>query len=406
MKCDFRVFEDRFRTVLIALLALLFIARMMMPAEQAQDKEAPGDIKSRAGIVHVFYHPTCPHCRDALDFLHMLRETGAYEFEISTYNIENEAARKLFVLTARNFGYPQSQLATPFIVIGDHHHIGFDTAQTSGETLTGWIAEMQNGAQNVPETTEATSRRYEHLDLPYLGTVNPYEMSLPVLAAALGLVDGFNPCAMWVLVYLISLIIGMKDRRRIYTLVGTFLMASGILYFLFMAAWLNLFLMIGYIRVVSVLIGVAALYMGITNIRDFAVNGGQVVCEIGDLEERRKTRSKIRELVTSPMSLATFGGIVVLAFAVNSIEFLCSSALPAVFTHVLTLEELPAATYYLYILLYVLFFMLDDLVIFGAAAVATEKFIGEKYAGYCHVIGGGVLILMGIYLVFFQQNLP
>ena len=221
----------------------------------------------------------------------------------------------------------------------------------------------------------------------------------------LGVIDGFNPCAMWVLVYLISLIIGMKDRSRIYILIGTFLFASGVLYFLFMTAWLNVFLVLGYIHALTVIIGLAAIYFGALNLEDFVRSGGQLVCAVGDLDSRQRTRMKIRHLVSSPLGLVSFAGIVGLAFAVNSIEFICSSAMPALFTHVLSVADISTLSYYLYILLYVLFFMLDDLIIFLAAAFAVDRFAGEKYAGFCKLAGGLLMIGLGILLAFYPQVL-
>jgi hypothetical protein len=172
-----------------------------------------------------------------------------------------------------------------------------------------------------------------------------------------------------------------------------------------MTAWLNVFLWVGYTRIITTLVGLIALYMGIVNIREFVTSGGKVVCEVGSIQSRQNTMSKMRQLVSSPLNIATFFGIVALAFAVNSIEFICSSALPAVFTHVLTVTDLPTLTYYLYILLYVFAFMLDDLVIFTLAAFAVKRFAGEKYAGYCHIIGGVIMVGLGVALTFFPEYL-
>lgn len=241
--------------------------------------------------------------------------------------------------------------------------------------------------------------------IPLLGDRDAGSYSLPVLAAILGLVDGFNPCAMWVLVYLISLIMGLNDRKKIWLLVGSFLMASGVLYFLFMTAWLNAFLFIGYLRPLTVLIGVFALWTGIKNIREFIATRGAAVCKVTDGAAKQKTMGRIQQLVSSPLTLASIFGIIVLAFAVNSIEFLCSAGIPAIFTHVLALSAADAMHYYAYILLYVFFFMLDDLLIFASAVFAVNSALGEKYSGYCKAAGGIIMVVLGVLLTFFPDML-
>lgn len=241
--------------------------------------------------------------------------------------------------------------------------------------------------------------------IPFLGDKNAADYSLPVLAVILGLVDGFNPCAMWVLVYLISLIMSIDDHRKIWFLVGSFLLASGILYFLFMTAWLNAFLLIGYIRPLTILIGLFALWTGIRNIREFIVNKGAVVCKMTDGKTKKKTMNKIEQLVASPLTIASIFGMIVLAFAVNSIEFLCSAGIPAIYTHVLAISTANPVEYYCYILLYVFFFMLDDLFIFGSAVFAVNSSLGEKYSSHCKAIGGVIMVILGVLLTFFPEML-
>ena len=238
------------------------------------------------------------------------------------------------------------------------------------------------------------------LNLPLLGTIRLAEYSLPALAVIIGLVDGFNPCAMWVLVYLISLIVSLNDRRKIWLLVGTFVASSGILYFLFMTAWLNVFLFLGYLRSLTLIIGLGALGAGILNIREYVQTKGQLTCTIGDAASKKKTMSRIDQIVDAPLTAFTVFGIIALAFIVNSIEFACSAALPAIFTHTLTLRNLPTIEYYGYILLYDFFFMLDDLIIFSLAVLALDTSIGQRYAGHCRIVGGVVLIVLGGVMVF------
>lgn len=241
--------------------------------------------------------------------------------------------------------------------------------------------------------------------LPLFGEMDTGEYSLPALAVILGLVDGFNPCAMWALVYLISLVASLHDKRKIWILVGSFVMASGILYFLFMTAWLNAFIFIGFFRPVTILIGLVAIFAGVHNIVEVMKSKGVLSCRIQNVESKGKTMDRMRDIVFSPITFANIVAIICLAFIVNSIEFVCSSAVPAIFTHILSLNRLSWPGYYGYILLYVLFFMLDDLIVFGSAAFAVEMIVGDKYLKICRITGGLILFSLGIALLFMPDLL-
>lgn len=243
------------------------------------------------------------------------------------------------------------------------------------------------------------------LDIPLLGEIDARDFSLPALAVILGLVDGFNPCAMWVLLYLISLVLSLKDRKRIWLLVGSFVLASGILYFLFMTAWLNAFLIMGYVRPLTLIIGFFALWVGVVDIYESIRHKGKAVCEVGDSESKSRTMEKIRKVVLAPISFGGLLAIISLAFVVNSIEFLCSAAVPAVYIYILSITPLHTVQYYLYILLYDFFFMLDDLIIFSTAAFAATSSMGEKYAAYAKPVSGVIMLAVGIVMIFFPDLL-
>jgi len=283
----------------------------------------------------------------------------------------------------------------PITIFGNQVFGGWESEETTGRAIEEALQQCLAGNCPPPAGEEPG----DGIVLPFWGEIVPGDYSLPALAVILGLVDGFNPCAMWVLVYLISLIATLRDRKRIWLIVGSFVLASGVLYFLFMTAWLNAFLLIGYVKPVTIVIGLVALGGGILQVREVIETKGAIVCKVTDEESRKKTMTRIQKIVSSPITLGTVAGIIVLAFAVNSIEFVCSAALPAVFTRVLSLASLTTFQYYGYILLYVFFFMLDDLVIFGTAAIALTSNLGERYAKYFRPVGATILIILGVLLL-------
>ncbi len=240
----------------------------------------------------------------------------------------------------------------------------------------------------------------QSLTLPILGTIQTANFSLPVLSIVIGLIDGFNPCAMWTLLFLISLLLGMKDKKRMWTLGITFIIASAFVYFLFLSAWLNFFLILGFVFWVRIVIGLVALGIGMYNLRDYHVNkeGG---CKVTDNKKRKETFDKLKGITHEKIFILALGGIILLAFAVNLVELVCSAGLPAIYTQILSISNLSPGQYYSYILIYIFFFMIDDLVVFTIAMITLHTVgIQSKYARFSRLIGGILMLIIGALLLF------
>jgi hypothetical protein len=378
-------FQDRFRRYLIISLIILGIVIGFT---------SQGTSSSGEGFeVHFFHVPGCSHCEEQEPFNDKL-ESKYPSINITRHDATTPAGSARLSEMLENLGI-EDEPVFPITIFGNQVFSGWESEDTTGRAIEEALKQCLAGDCPPPAGEEPG----DGIVLPFIGEIVLEDYSLPALAVILGLVDGFNPCAMWVLVYLISLIATLRDRKRIWLIVGSFVLASGVLYFLFMTAWLNAFLFIGYVRPVTTVIGLVALGGGILQIRGFIETKGAIVCEVTDEESRKKTMTRIQKIVSSPLTLGTIAGIVALAFLVNSIEFVCSAAIPAIFTHVLSLASLTTFQYYSYILLYVLFFMLDDLIIFGTAAFALSSSLGERYAKYFRPVGAAILIILGVLLL-------
>lgn len=383
---------DPFRQTLFLALLLLGIAIVLLESRDTMPKP------SGSHQISFFFHPQCPHCRAQKAFIPYLKAKYP-ELTWQYYDTSLPENGRMLHRLIRQSNRPDLSAGVPMTFIGSTVISGFDRPETTGIQLEQAIRALL--AVTSPAVAHGpAAERDATFNLPFLGPVNSLEYSLPALTAILGLVDGFNPCAMWVLVYLISLIVSLHDRRKIWFLVGTFITSSGILYFLFMTAWLNVFLFLGFLRPLTLLVSLGALGAGILNIREYIKTRGQVVCHLGNVTSKQRTMHRIDRIVDAPLTFFTVFSIIVLAFIINSIEFACSAALPAIYTHTLSLHRLPALAYYGYILLYTFFFMLDDLIIFSLAVLALDTNIGQRYAGHCRIIGGIVLLVLGSVMTF------
>lgn len=360
--------------------------------------------------VYFFYGNGCPHCAKEMQFLQNLQKDYS-NLDIITYEIyDNKDNALLLKKIGKSLNADVS--GVPFSVIGEKYFIGYAEGITSEEIrfkikecneskCPDVVANVINSKkQDKLENKQTENNSEKIINLPFFGKIDTYKFSLPMLTVIMGFLDGFNPCAMWTLLFLISLLLGMKDRKRMWILGTAFVVASASVYFLFMSAWLNLILFLGFIASVRIIIGILALSGGGYNLKKFIFNKNSG-CEVTNDEKRQKVFQKLKGLVGKNSFWIALGGIISLAFMVNLVELICSAGLPAVYTQVLAINELSRWQHYLYILLYIFFFMLDDLFIFFMAMITLEMTgISTKYSRYSQLVGGIIMIIIGILLIF------
>jgi hypothetical protein len=203
---------------------------------------------------------------------------------------------------------------------------------------------------------------------------------------------------MWVLVFLIGLLLGIRDRRRMWVLAATFLLATAAIYFLFLAAWLNLLLVLGALTWLRILIGALAIAAGGHYLRS-ALQREQV-CEVTQPERRRRTFDRLRRLVQEPSLGVAMVGVALLAMAVNLVELACSAGIPAVYTGILAQSDLTQPAYYGYLALYILVFLADDaaLVVIAMTTLKVAS-MDNAYSRWVRIGGGVVMLCLGTLLI-------
>jgi glutaredoxin len=393
-------------------LLLVCIAWLIPAASLAVAEKAGLENSNRERVeLVIFSEPGCPYCKRAKAFLKKQQGTRNW-LSIREYDVSaSAAASDVFRRTNQLFGI--NRPGVPLIVTGGRPFLGFDEAGTTGaaimaaatacrqstcQTLAGILS--QSGDTAADRTVGQHGVIPEHINVPFWGEVPLASLSLPALTIFLAAIDGFNPCAMWVLVFLVGLLAGMQDRLRMWFLGGAFLLTSGLVYFGFLAAWLNVFLLIGALLWVRLAVGCVALASGAYYLHAFATDAA-AECKVTNLAQRRRIMDALRASVYEKRFLLAVAGIVVLAVAVNLIELLCSAGIPAVFTDVLAMTGLPSWQRYLYLLLYVLVFMLDDAAIFVIAMMTLAATgMTSRYLRLSHLLGGIGMIGIGTLLLF------
>jgi glutaredoxin len=399
---------------LLAFLLILALTLTGVPAETA-----PSTADRERVSVTLFYTLGCPHCTKARRFLSALAQreprVRLQSFELT----ENERIERAFTTLSREHG--NDPPGVPMIIAGESVFIGYGDDTTSGAKIeeavrscfertcrdpaASLLAQQglldEKSAAPLEQTPAGVHRPPvpESVSLPGLGDVSLKGLSLPLLTVVLAAIDGFNPCAMWVLVFLIGLLIGMRDPFRMWLYGSVFLLTSGAVYFVFLAAWLNAFLLIGALPAVRTGVGIFALIAGAWYLSEFWRNP-EAACKVTSPGSRAKMMDRLGAAVAEPSRVLALLSIMGLAVAVNMIELLCSAGVPAVYTQILAMSELSTWGYYAYLMLYIVIFMLDDALIFVLAMVTLRQTgLMGTYARYSHLIGGIVLLGIGAALI-------
>ncbi len=339
--------------------------------------------------VEVFVRTGCPHCEAAKIFLGDLRRERP-SLQITLYDIAaDSAARQRLETLASDHGI--TTIGVPTFVIGTEVLIGFQSADTTGAEIRAKLDLTAQGTASQPSD--------EGIEAGWFGRLRVHELGLPLFTLLIGLLDGFNPCAMWVLLFLLSLLVNLHDRRKMALIAGTFVAVSGLFYFAFMAAWLNVFLLLGFSRAAQITLGSVALLVGAVNIKDFFAFHAGISLSIPE-SAKPGLYVRIRRILQAEYLAGALAGVVVLAGLVNTIELLCTAGFPAVYTHILTMQQLPTWQYYAYLGLYNLAYILDDTVMVTIAVITLSRRKLQEQAGrWLKLTSGLVMASLGAVLL-------
>lgn len=360
--------------------------------------------------IYFFYGNGCPHCATAKPFLENLHkkypEVTIKSFE-TWYNKSNS---DLFIAMSSACG--TKVVGVPTVFVGHKPIIGFDNAEGKGMEIEkeviryikeGGIDLMDQIGENLTSCPAEEEQRV--VKLPIFGEIDTREISLPLFTIIIGLLDGFNPCAMWVLLFLLALLVYTRSRKKMFIIAGTFILISGIVYYIFMAAWLNFFLLIGFLPYLRVIVGLFAVIIGLINLKELFFFKKGISLTIPE-SMKPKLFKKIRKIIHEAALPIALVSVIVLAFTVNSIELLCTVGFPAVYTKILTLNSLSTFSYYAYLLLYIIMYMIDDMLVFTIAVITlSSKKLTEKQGKWMKFIAGFMMLVLGLLLIIKPQLL-
>jgi glutaredoxin len=335
--------------------------------------------------LEVFVRAGCPHCEAAKVFLDELRRERP-SLRIAIHDIaESPVARQRLATLAIDRGI--TNIGVPTFLIASELIVGFRSSDTTGAEIRARLDRHAPGVSSHPTG--------ESIRTAWFGELRVRDLGLPLFTIIIGLLDGFNPCAMWVLLFLLSLLVNLQDRRKMALIAGTFVLVSGLVYFAFMAAWLNVFLLIGLSRAVQIALGGIALFVGAVNVKDFFALHHGISLSIPE-SAKPGFYARVRDILQAGHLAGAMAGIVVLAGLVNLVELLCTAGFPALYTQILTLQQMPSWEYYGYLGLYNLAYIFDDSLMVAIAVVTlSRRKLQERAGRWLKLVSGTVMVGLG-----------
>lgn len=378
---------------LFLLLVLLFPINIFALSKDYEDKISSiveKEVEKDKINFYLFRGEGCPHCAEEEKWIKKLKKeykdkVNFYDFEV-WYDQDNQEklkqVGKIFDLEIKG---------VPFTVIGNKHYSGFsDTIASS----------MEDDIESYLKTS-STKKKDKKVSIPLLGKVSMKNSSLGLIAIVLGLIDGFNPCAMWILLFLINMFLGMKNKKKAWVLGFVFLLVSALIYFLSMLG-INFVVGVTTISYLRIAIAVFILVMGVLGLRKYIKTRKEADgCTVVDDKKRKTLFKKAKKIVNSKSFIFSLVGVSALAISVNLIELACSLGFPMIYTEMLSINNITGFSKIIYLLIYIFFYMIDDLFVFTVSMITLEATgITNKYNKLCTLVSSIIMLVMGLLLIF------
>lgn len=372
----------KFRVLAVFFLALFFVFSPNLVKAEKTDYE-----------LTILSSPTCSHCISAKAFLAEFKREQKPDLVINDYTLSNntEKAQALY----QEYNVPsQYQGLVPIMFIADRYFVGFN--EQTGEEMAQFILSLDDS--NLASEEDLDDREGV-VKVPFLGKIDLKSYSLPVLAIVLGIVDGFNVCSLGALVLILGLVIALRSRRRILLLGSAFLLTTGLVYGLMIFLWHRLFLVLApYVRSLELVIGLLSIFGGIYLLREFylAWKRGPICSSNNILSRLTPKVERIFQNKTNWFLL--MGTVILFSGAVTIIEFPCSAVLPVLFTGVLVESGISQSLVLSYIGLFLLFYLLDEIIIFLIAVFTMKiKIVSPRFVIFFNLLAALIFLALGAF---------
>ena len=372
----------------------------------AEDKPLSKEIKQNSVCVHLFFRPVCPHCVRVESFLDSIERDK--NVNIHKHNVEQQEANELYELFKKRYGLTQA--SHPIIFVGDTYFIGEKSIQ---ENLTQKInycldqdcpcpTESILGTTPImPHPKDITPEPGTALELPLFGAIDLKDSPIFVTTAIIAFVDGFNPCSLWLIMFLLGIVIHSGSRRKILVVASTFLAVTASAYGLFILGLLNVFMYVAYMDWITIAIAMIALVFAAVNIKDYFWFQEGISFTISD-KHKPGIYKKMRSIMAGDRGYwSMIVGTAALALGVVLVELPCTAGFPVIWTNILAQQGVQgglfAALFSLYILIYL---CIEIAIVLTVVVTLKASRFEEKHGRILKLVGGTIMAALAVVMLF------
>ncbi|MGM5484673.1 MAG: glutaredoxin domain-containing protein [Nanobdellota archaeon] len=368
--------------------------------EIENDEENDSDL-----CAHLFVKDGCPQCESIKDYVNETEQD--HDIDINVYEISSGQDKQIY--QAFKDKYSLETASYPVVFIGDKYFVGESSIRDNivdeieycqENSCSCPLEKIEGTTPYLPSSGDVTSEKQEIISLPLVGEVNLSLMPTYVTTSIIAFIDGFNPCSLWLITFLLGIVIYSNSRKKILTVGGTFLLVTGTAYALFMAGLLNVFLYVGYMSIIQIVVAILAFIFALVNIKDYFWYKKGISFTIPD-KYKPKIFRNMREVMKSNKSLtATVIGTAILALGVVLVELPCTAGFPLIWTNMMAQQGIQGFAFFMHLLLYMVIYLSIEIVIIIAALVTMKsaKF-EEKHGRILKLIGGMIMLALGFVML-------
>lgn len=351
--------------------------------------------------LHLYWVSTCSHCHDQIKDVNRI-QTHYPELKVSTFQLDGnqthmEQLRKLSEIYQIQFG------TVPVSFVGNRAWVGF-SQQTSVE-IENKIKECLSKKLDCRVNTGAqVLQKNFKIHVPLLGEYDLTESSLVISTILIGLIDGFNPCSLWVLSLLMTMIVGTKSRKRALIIGLSFLFTTAAVYAFFMAGIISSLQYLNHLNWIKLTVALLALTFALVNIKDYFWYKKGISFTIPKKFQPAIYRN-LRQLTHSEQSsIFLIGYTIIIAGGIAVVEFPCTAGFPIIWGQLILHSNISGTQYLFLLALYILFYLVDELIIF--LVILTTMHVSqlqEKHGRFLKLTSGIIMLCLSISLIFAPQ---
>ncbi|MFP4117445.1 MAG: thioredoxin [Candidatus Woesearchaeota archaeon] len=347
-------------------------------------------------VVHFFWGQGCPFCSQQKPQMEELEDKYPdvkFEYHEIHGSRENQ---ELMLEMAKEHG--TAVRGVPLTFIGDEHWTGFHEE---------YIDEMDDKIKELLEQQNGKSHELPGgnvIDVPFVGEVDLNETPFIVTTFLIAFIDGFNPCSLWLLTFLLGILVLTKSRKKMIIVGISFLLTTAIVYGAFIAGLFNVFSYTRFIEQIKWFVGALALIFAIVNIKDYFWYKKGISFTISD-KHKPKLFKKMRRIMHPDQSLPSMvGATIALALGVTLVELPCTAGFPMIWSGMAAELSLPTINFLALLGLYLLIYLSVEIVILTTVVITMAKIdFGESHGRILKLISGIIMLVLGVGFVFFYN---